>query len=77
MGDDVNQAVDLVMAIGPAGELIRLATGSTNPEEAERAHRLRPKIEEALREAYSEFVGPDGARGTASTWIVGAVNPAG
>lgn len=75
MGDDVDQAVDLVMAIGPAGELIRLATSSTNPEEAERAKQLRPTVREALREAYAEYVGPDGPRARASTWIVSAVNP--
>ena len=76
MGDDLDQAIDLVTAIGPAGELIRLATGSTDPEEAERARQLRPKIEEALRDAYSEFVGPDGTRANASTWIVTALAPA-
>ncbi len=51
MGDNVDQAVDLVTAIGPAGELIRLALGSTNPAEVERARELRPHLEEALREA--------------------------
>jgi SAM-dependent methyltransferase len=76
MGQDLDQAVDLVTAIGPAGELIRLAAEDTDREAAERAKQLRPKIIEALREAYSEFAGPDGTRVPASAWIVSAVAPA-
>jgi len=75
MGDDVDQAIDLVMAIGPAGELIRLAMADADREAAERATRLRPQIEAALREAYSEFAGADGARANASAWIVSGVAP--
>ena len=40
----------LVMALGPAGELIRLAGAE--------GERVRPQIEAALREALSEFDGP-------------------
>jgi len=40
------------------------------------AEQLRPQIEAALREALSEFVGHDGVRAAASTWIVGAKAPA-
>ena len=40
------------MAIGPAGELIRLA--------GDEAEKIRPKLEAELREAYEELVGEDG-----------------
>ena len=64
MGDDLDAAVALVMAIGPAGELIRLA--------GDEADKLRPEIESALSEAYAELESPDGVYGQASVWIVGA-----
>ena len=50
IGDDVDGAMALVMALGPAGELIRLAGAE--------GERVRPQIEAALREALSEFDGP-------------------
>lgn len=67
-GADLNKGVELVMALGPAGEVIRLA--------GEEAERIRPQIEAALREALSEFETPDGVRALSSTWIVSAVAPA-
>ena len=69
MGRDADEAIALATAIGPAGEAIRLA--------GDDAERLRPQIEAALREAMADFVGPEGVRGQASTWIVGAQVPAG
>lgn len=68
IGRDLEQAVEFVTALGPAGEVIRLA--------GDEAEQLRPQIEAALREALSEFEGPDGVRAAASTWIVGATAPA-
>jgi ubiquinone/menaquinone biosynthesis C-methylase UbiE len=67
-GGDMDEAVALVMALGPAGEVIRLA--------GDEAERVRPQIEAALREALSEFEGPDGVVAPASTWIVSATAPA-
>jgi len=64
IGDDVDGAMALVMALGPAGELIRLAGAE--------GERVRPQIEAALREALSEFDGPRGVYAPASTWIVSA-----
>lgn len=58
IGRDLEQALDFVMALGPAGEVIRLA--------GDEAEHLRPQIREALREALSEFEGPDGVRAAAS-----------
>jgi SAM-dependent methyltransferase len=68
MGRDLDQAIGLVTALGPAGEVIRLA--------ADDAERVRPKIEAALRDALADFVQPDGSViGPASTWIVTATAP--
>jgi len=67
IGGDLDHAVEFAMALGPAGEVIRLSGGE--------AARLGPQIEAALREALAEFVHPDGVRASASTWIVGATAP--
>ncbi len=67
IGRDLDQAVELVMALGPAGEVIRLAGAE--------AERIRPQIEAALREALAEFEQPDGVSAAASTWIVSANAP--
>jgi SAM-dependent methyltransferase len=69
VGGDLDEAVAFLCALGPAGEVIRLA--------GEDAVRLRPQIEAALREALAEYVEDDGAvRASASTWIVTASVPA-
>ena len=68
IGVDLEGAVEFVMALGPAGEVIRLA--------GDEAEKLRPRIEEALREALREFEGPSGVCAPASTWIVAATAPA-
>lgn len=67
MGDDLDKAIEVVMAIGPAGELIRLA--------GDEAEEIRPKLESELRDAYADLVRDDGVRAHASTWIVTAVDP--
>jgi ubiquinone/menaquinone biosynthesis C-methylase UbiE len=68
-GRDLDEAVDFAMALGPAGEVIRLAGAE--------AERIRPEIAAALREALADFAGPDGdVWAPASTWIVSARAPA-
>ena len=67
MGDDLDDALRLVMAIGPAGELIRLA--------GDEAEKIRPQLETELRAAYEELVRPDGVYAPASVWIYTARNP--
>jgi len=64
MGKDVDEAVAYVMALGPAGEVLRLA--------GDEAKRLEPQIVAALTEALTEFERPDGVFGNMSTWIVTA-----
>jgi SAM-dependent methyltransferase len=68
IGRDLDHAVEFVTAIGPAGEVIRLA--------GDEAEKIRPQIEAALREALAEFDGPGGVIADASTWIVSATAPA-
>jgi SAM-dependent methyltransferase len=67
MGTDLDAAIALVTAIGPAGELIRLA--------GDRADEVRPRIEAELREAYAELERPEGVFAQASAWIIGARAP--
>jgi SAM-dependent methyltransferase len=67
IGVDLDEAVEFAMALGPAGEVIRLAGAE--------AERLRPKIAAALREGLAEFEGPEGIVAPASTWIVTAIAP--
>jgi SAM-dependent methyltransferase len=69
IGNDLDHAVAFNMALGPAGELIRLA--------AEQAEEIRPKLEAEIREALADFAGADGVYGPASTWIISASVPGG
>jgi ubiquinone/menaquinone biosynthesis C-methylase UbiE len=66
IGRDLDEAIAMVMAMGPAGEIMRLL--------GERAKALEVPVREALRDGLSEFDGPDGVVATASTWIVSAKN---
>jgi ubiquinone/menaquinone biosynthesis C-methylase UbiE len=69
MGLDMDEAVELVMAIGPAGELLRMA--------GDDAKEIRPKLAALIRDAFEGFVGDDGGLyGPSSTWIVQARAPA-
>jgi hypothetical protein len=68
IGRDMDEALDFVKAIGPAGELLRLA--------GDRAKHLHGTVDDALREGLAEYDGPDGVWGPASTWIVTASAPA-
>jgi SAM-dependent methyltransferase len=67
IGNDVEHAVEFGMALGPAGEVLRLWE--------DRIDEIRPKIAADLREAIAEFETPEGVFAPASTWIVGATNP--
>ena len=69
IGADLDRAVEFVMALGPAGELIRLA--------GLQAEELRSNIVAALTEALADFQGAEGGaiRGPASSWVVGARSP--
>jgi SAM-dependent methyltransferase len=69
-GNSLDEALDLVMSIGPAGEILRL--------QGERAAPFVPQVEAALREGLAEYQREDGSIWSmASTWIVTATAPAG
>jgi SAM-dependent methyltransferase len=67
IGRDLDEAAEMVMTLGPAGEILRLA--------GERAVHLREPMAKALREGFTDWAGPDGILAPASTWIVSAVAP--
>jgi ubiquinone/menaquinone biosynthesis C-methylase UbiE len=69
IGSDLDEALELVMALGPAGEILRLA--------GDRAAHLHGQVEAALREGLAEFAtdGHGPLRAPASTWIVTASAP--
>lgn len=64
IGNDLEEALELVMALGPAGEILRLA--------GDRATHLHGEVEAALRDGLAEFSEGDKLCAPASTWIVTA-----
>ncbi|HVJ19334.1 MAG TPA: class I SAM-dependent methyltransferase, partial [Polyangiaceae bacterium] len=68
IGRDLDDAVEFAMALGPAGEMIRLAGAEGKSRE--------PRIRQELRDTLLTFARPDGVWGGSSTWIVSARNPA-
>jgi SAM-dependent methyltransferase len=68
LGNDLDEAVRLNMAIGPAAELIRLS--------GDEAEKIRPKLETEIREVLADYDGPDEVSAPASTWIVTATRAA-
>jgi ubiquinone/menaquinone biosynthesis C-methylase UbiE len=67
IGRDLEEAVELVMSLGPAGEILRLA--------GDRAAHLHQPVAAALRAELADWVGPEGVTAPASTWIVTASVP--
>jgi SAM-dependent methyltransferase len=68
LGEDMEEALEAMLAIGPGAELIRLngAYGESR----------RPEIAEALAEHYAGRQQPDGSIvSRAGVWVVTAVNP--
>jgi ubiquinone/menaquinone biosynthesis C-methylase UbiE len=66
-GGTLDDGVELIMALGPAGEVLRLA--------GDQAQQLHDQIAAALKEELSELAGPGGVTAQASTWIVAATAP--
>jgi ubiquinone/menaquinone biosynthesis C-methylase UbiE len=67
IGRDLAEAIEFAMALGPAGEIIRLA--------GDEGVRLRPQVVEALSEALGPYARDDGVWAPSSTWFVSARNP--
>lgn len=62
MGSTVEQAIDIALELGPAGEIIRLA--------GEDGERRKPEVVARLRERFGRIETPAGIAANASTWIV-------
>jgi hypothetical protein len=69
IGASLDEAIELMMALGPAGEILRL--------QGHRAEHLHQQVHSALRVGLADLVTPDGLIGQASTWIITATNPGG
>ena len=68
LGNDLEQAVEFNMVLGPAAEILRMW--------GDRVDEIRPKIAQDLREALADFVVDGGAVvGPASPWAVPARKP--
>jgi SAM-dependent methyltransferase len=69
LGRDIDEAVEVNMAMGPGGEIIRVLG---NRLDAGR----RAEIAAAVRDGLREWEGPEGVLAPASTWAIEARNPA-
>ena len=67
IGDDLEHAVELVMSIGPAGEVLRLW--------GDRVAEIRPRVRAALLEGMADLVRDDAVYADSSTWSVRAHAP--
>jgi ubiquinone/menaquinone biosynthesis C-methylase UbiE len=68
VGDTLDEAVEFGMALGPAGEILRLW--------GDRVDEIRPEIAARIRAEIAELEKPDGVFAQASTWIISARSPA-
>ncbi len=59
--------MEFAIALGPSGEIIRLAGAE--------GERLRPTVVEALRETLARYQRADGVWAPSSTWFITARNP--
>jgi SAM-dependent methyltransferase len=67
IGKDVSDAVEFAMALGPAGEVLRLAGAE--------GERRKPEVVAALRDLLAPNARPDGVFGPSSSWLVTARVP--
>lgn len=68
IGRDLEEAIEFAMALGPAGEIIRLA--------GEEGERLRPQVMIALRKTLARYSTSKGVWAPSSTWFITSRNPA-
>ena len=67
IGHDIDDAIEFSMALGPAGEIIRLA--------GEEGEKRKPQVVAALKETLAPFVRTNGIWAPSSTWFITATNP--
>jgi len=68
IGRTLDDAIEFAMALGPAGEIIRLA--------GDEGEKRKGQVVAALRETFSTHQRADGIWAGSSTWFVTARNPA-
>jgi len=67
IGRDLEEAIEFAMALGPAGEIIRLA--------GEQGEALKDDVHAALEDELAKYLGDNGVWAPSSTWFVSAVKP--
>lgn len=67
IGRDMDDAIEFAMALGPAGEIIRLA--------GDEGEKLKPQVIAALKKVLAPFNRADGMWAPSSTWFITASNP--
>jgi hypothetical protein len=67
VGKDIEEAIEFLTALGPAGEILRL--------QGDRAAHLHDRVRDALTCGLADLSTPDGVIGHGSTWIISATNP--
>jgi len=67
IGRNLDDAIEFAVALGPSGEIIRLA--------GEEGVRRRDEVNAAFRDTLGPYVRPDGVWAPSSTWFVTARNP--
>lgn len=66
-GRNLEDAIEFAMALGPAGEIMRLA--------GEAGERLKPQVVAALRKTLSKYETPRGVWAPSSCWFISARAP--
>jgi SAM-dependent methyltransferase len=64
IGSSIEEATEIAMELGPAGEIVRLA--------GETGQRRKPEIIAALHDVWKRYARPDGIYAPSSTWLVTA-----
>jgi ubiquinone/menaquinone biosynthesis C-methylase UbiE len=67
IGRDMPDAIEFAMALGPAGEIIRLA--------GEEGQKRKPQVVAALEKALEPYARGNGVWAPSSTWFITAINP--
>jgi hypothetical protein len=67
IGHTLEEAVEFGMALGPAGEIVRLA--------GEEGVKRTPAVRTALREVFTPYTSERGVWAPSSTWFITARNP--
>ena len=67
IGRDIDDAINFAMALGPAGEIIRLA--------GEAGEQCRDQVVDSLRQVLTQYVRDNGVWAPSSTWFIRAHNP--